>query len=272
MNVRRHHWLVLPGVFVVVIATGCGHHAAPTASVPQDTRPPSQVARDLAQNLSTTLSRDHGVPIDQVGTTRLEAAAQGRPDAVRALRSATALDERNLSWSWTVVFYDADGHEQLMFVPGVTARAMIHANVRGSLSSAEHNASVGIERMLDVSGLLPAETELHIDGAAHDTAHCAFEAQDGSAARRYDLLSQGSLEDIRQLKDSSVNPYPLSGVLRWQVAADAFERTGDGEQEAHYDARVVVTFNGTRYPTIEIEEHWRYRMDLQTGEITELPS
>src|SRR5262249_37635098 len=193
MKVRRHPWLVLPGVLVIAIATGCGHNAAPTAAVPQDTRPTPQVARDLAQNVSTTLSRDRGVPIDQVGTTRLEAAAQGRADAVRALRSATALDERNLSWSLTVVFYDADGHEQLTFVPGVTARATIHANVRGSLSSAEHTASVGIERMLDVSGLLPAETELHIDGAAHDTAHCAFEAQDGSAARRYDLLSQGSL-------------------------------------------------------------------------------
>ena len=129
-----------------------------------------------------------------------------------------------------------------------------------------------MRRFLDVRGLLPSETELQVDGVANDTANAAFAALDGSASRRYDLLAAGSLEDLRQLKDSSQNPYPLSGVLLWQVTADAFEQTSEGTKEAHYEAKVKVTFNGTRYPTIEVEKSWRYQMDLETGEITPLPA
>jgi hypothetical protein len=91
-------------------------------------------------------------------------------------------------------------------------------------------------------------------------------------SRQYDILANGTLEDLRQLKDSSVNPYPLSGVLRWQVKADATAQEPEGNKEAHYRAKVTVTFNGTRYPTIEVEEEWKYRMDLETGEISELPA
>jgi hypothetical protein len=34
----------------------------------------------------------------------------------------------------------------------------------------------------------------------------------------------------------------------------------------------VVTFNGTRYPTVEVNERYTYRVDLESGEVVRLPS
>jgi hypothetical protein len=107
-----------------------------------------------------------------------------------------------------------------------------------------------------------------VNGAAHDTADCVFAAVDTLPAREYHVLADGTLTDMRTLKDTSVNPYPLSGTLRWQVQADATE----GAQHAHYRATVLVTFNGTRYPTIQVDEHYDYTFDLETGEITRRPA
>jgi hypothetical protein len=118
---------------------------------------------------------------------------------------------------------------------------------------------------------LPAETELLINGAANDTADAAFAASDGSASRSYHFLGGGALTDVRQLKDQNVNPYPLSGTARWNVNVDAASHDAEGTREAHYQATVKITFNGTRHPVIEISESYRYSMDLETGEVTPLP-
>src|SRR6185436_19394508 len=100
---------------------------------------------------------------------------------------------------------DAAGNVQLIYDPNTTARVVVRAKVHGTLSTAERQALIGVERLLDVQGLLPAETTIEIDGAARDTADCAFVSTDGIHSRRYHLLGAGDLTDIRQLKDGNVN-------------------------------------------------------------------
>ena len=263
------------GLAVAVLAasiSACGRKDIPTSSQPNDHDAlTAQASKDIAAHLAASLSRQKGVPIDRLGGTSLQVVADAARTS-RQLRSGAVTDEGGFSWSLSIAFFDADGNQQGGYIHGETSRLTADARARGHLTTAEHQASIGVRRFLDVRGLLPSEAELHVDGATNDTANATFAALDGSASRRYDLLAAGSLEEVRQLKDASQNPYPLSGVLRWQVAADAFEQTPEGTKEAHYDAQVKVTFNGTRYPTIEVAESWRYRMDLETGEITELPA
>jgi len=263
---------VLAAAVLIASIAGCGSKDLPTSSRPNERDAlTARASKDIAAHFAASLSRQKGVPIDRLGGTSLQVVA----DAARApqpLRSGVVTDEGGFSWSLSITFFDADGNPQSGYIHGETSRLTADARARGHLTTAEHQASIGVRRFLDVRGLLPSETELHVDGATNDTANAAFAALDGSASRRYDVLAAGSLEDVRQLKDASQNPYPLSGVLRWQVAADAFEQTPEGTKEAHYDAQVKVAFNGTRYPTIEVQKTWRYQMDLETGEITELPT
>jgi hypothetical protein len=145
---------------------------------------------------------------------------------------------------------------------------VVRARAHGMLVAPEHQAEVGTDRTLDVLGLLPAETEITVDGAVLDTAACAFQASDGLSARSVRMEGAGSLEDVRLLKDSGANPYPLSGTARWSLRVDVSKRDGDQTEEAHYEVSVVVRFNGTAHPTIEVAGQYRYRMDLETGAVT----
>lgn len=265
-----HRSLILSTLIALLIAApGCGRNAAPSAPV-AGSQVSAQAADDIARHFASTLARG-GVPLSQVGSTNLMSIARSQQLGVASKTGAQIQDEGSFSWSFSLTFFDAAGNPG-PYDPETTARMRVIARARGHLTSAEHSASIGVDRLLDVSGLLPAETTIEVDGAANDTADCAFEASDGSAERRYHLLGRGALTDVRQLKDESVNPYPLSGTARWDVSADAFERQGEETAEAHYQATVIVTFNGTRYPTIEVSESYRYRTDLETGEVVRLPA
>jgi hypothetical protein len=260
---------------VAVAASSCGKDAS--LSAPSQPQPSSgltrQAADDLARQFAATMARQGGLPLTRLGGTTVQEIATGRaPQRLLANPGVeNRTDEGSFSWAFSIKFFDASGNPQQMFVPGSTARAEIMARARGSLSTAEHQASVGVYRLLDVRGLLPDETELLVNGAANDTADASFEASDGSASRSYHFLGRGALVDVRQLKDERVNPYPLGGQARWNVNVDAFADDAEGPREAHYQASVVITFNGTRHPEIEISESYRYSMDLETGEITPLP-
>jgi len=278
MKALRYRPLVLPlASLVLAIATsGCGKGAAPSAPTPSPGAAPmsQQAADDIASQFAITLSRQGGVPLTGLGATSLTAMARGEVSPARLGPSGSLKteDEGNFNLSVSLTFYDAAGNVQPIYDPATTARVVARVKVRGTLTTAERHALIGSDRTLDVAGLLPAETTIEIDGSARDTADCAFNAIDGSASRHYRLVGAGDLTDIRKLKDESVNPYPLSGTARWAVTADATVTDASGTQEAHYEATVLVTFNGTQYPTIEVSEGFRYRMDLETGAIERLPA
>ncbi len=271
---KRHmvSGLMIAAGMLAALTTGCGKDAAPTAAAPPRSELTSQAAKDIATQFGSTLSRQGGLGLNQVGQSTLLAMARGQGAAAAHPGQNVVQDEAEFTWSLSVTFFNEAGEEQLTFDPATTARMSVLARARGHVTTAERQASVGVRRSLDVDGLLPAETEIEIDGSSADSADCSFKAQDGTVERRYSILAAGALTDVRQLKDESVNPYPLSGTASWNVVADAFEHNDQGEATAHYEAKVKVTFNGTRFPTVEVEESYRYKLDLETGKITELPS
>ncbi len=272
MHASSYGSLRLPSALLalVIITAGCGKDATLTAPS-QNSGLSQQAADDVARHFAGSLSQG-AVPLNRIGSADLAAIARGEVRLDPSGRAYRTTDEGSFTWSFSVRFFDADGNEQASFDPLTTARMSVVARARGSLTTAEHQATIGVHRALDIDGLLPTETTLEIDGAANDTADAAFEARDGSASRSYHLLGAGALTDVMQLKDSSVNPYPLSGTARWEVEIDAAETDQDGTREAHYEVTVLVTFNGTRNPTIEIDGNFRYSMDLVTGEIRRLPA
>jgi hypothetical protein len=249
-------------------ASGCGKDASPTAPSAPRAELTTEASDDLAKHFGATLAK---VPVGGLGTTTVNAIARGQVAGIVAGRENTS-DEGEFSFFFRVRFFDGQGNEQPGFDAQTTARLHVETRARGRVVTAEQVAQVGLDRQFGVDRLLPSETTLEIDGAMHDTADCSFAASDGAEERRYHLLSGGTLTDVMKLKDERVNPYPLSGTARWDVVADAFVRNQQGTVEKHLEATVIVTFNGTRHPTIEINERWRYRMDLQTGEVVRQPA
>ena len=110
-----------------------------------------QAADDLALHFASTLSKG-GVPLNQAGATTLEALALGRASMPRAGLPLSATDEVGFSWSLSVRFFDDDGEEQPLFVPGFTARMSLVGRARGSVTTARHRAS---HRRIRVSAPCP---------------------------------------------------------------------------------------------------------------------
>jgi uncharacterized lipoprotein YbaY len=254
-------------------AAGCGKDK-PNAPAPPSSQITRQAADDLASQFAVTLSHQGGLPLSQLGSTTLQDVASGRAPATMlpGAGATKTSDEGSFSWSFSLRYFDADGNEQPSFELGTTAEIRVAARAHGSFTNAEHQATVGTERSLDVHGLLPDETTLTIDGAQSDTVDAAYHESDGSESRTYHLLGLGALTDVKQLKDKSMNPYPLSGTASWDVMVDATSTDAEGPHEAHYHATVQVTFNGTKNPTIEISETYRYEMNLDTGTVRPLPA
>lgn len=258
---------------VAVATSSCSKDASLSGPSQPTAQLTPQAATDVARQFASTMANQGGLPLTRLGDTNLQELSTGHAPRRLMLSSGVEnrADEGSFSWSFSIKFFDGSGNLQPIFLLGSTARAEVMARAHGSLTTAEHQATVGVYRLLDVRGLLPAETELLINGAANDTADAAFTASDGSASRSYHFLGGGALTDVRQLKDQNVNPYPLSGTARWNVNIDASAHDAEGTREAHYQATVLITFNGTRHPVIEISESYRYSMDLETGEVTPLP-
>jgi hypothetical protein len=261
--------LVLGCVTLAFLAAACGKSASPlTPASTSSTSVPPAVADDVARQFGAALSRQGGLALTDVGSTTIEELASTKaPSWAGKTGPAHVETEGSFTWSSAVTFYDAAGNLQQTFDPITTHRMNVHARAHGELIAAHHRAMVGTDRVLDVTGLLPADTELFLDGAVNDTADCAFESADGLQARHVRMEGDGALEDVRLLKDRRQNPYPLSGTARWHLRVDASAREGDDTDEAHYEVTVVVTFNGTAYPTIEVAERYRYRLNLETGEV-----
>lgn len=251
-------------LLVVIVSAGCGRSASPTQPTARSSQVSRQAADDIARHIGASLARQGGMPLDQVGGSSV-VALQGS-----STTTERTMDEGEFSWWFSIQFFAADGALQTTYQHGSTARMTVESRARGRIVTAQHQARVGVHRLLDVRGLLPDVTTLEIDGAVNDTADCAFAS--GDSSRSYHLRSAGQLTDVMKLKNESVNPYPLSGTARWNVVADATSAGPGGTTEAHYEVTVVVTFNGTRHPTVQIDKRYTYRTDLVTGEVVPLPS
>ena len=74
---------------------------------------------------------------------------------------------------------------------------------------------------------------------------------------------------VRRLKNAGpTNGWPLSGTVTYVVSADRLRSNNRADVEAHFDATVVVTFDGTSQPLIVVNGAWRYRWNMVTGAIT----
>jgi hypothetical protein len=277
MNTLRHNRFALPASLLVLalVAPGCGKDATP-ATAPKAPASPApltaQSAGDLARIVGASLAGQGSVPFTRLGNSALSAAARGEAPELKTSRTGSLQDEGGSSWWFSVSWFDAAGNEQARFDSATTARMRALVRARGNLDAAGFHAAFGTARELDVTGLLPAETTIEIDGATDDTSRCSLASDDGTQLRRYDVVSDGRLVDVRQLKDETVNPYPLSGRAEWQVTAEALAVDGENRVEVRYQARVVITFNGTAHPTVVIDGTYRYRLNLDTGAIEPLPA
>jgi len=128
-----------------------------------------------------------------------------------------------------------------------------------STSSAQYRVTVGHAGEMGVGGVNPVHSVLNFDGAWADTLASHFTSLSGLTTVDCYARTHGVGAGIHAAKTS---PYPDSGTITWSVYAQRLRNGERGSVEKTLQATVVVTFNGTRYPTVTVNGTWSYTYDM----------
>ena len=257
-------------VALAAAVAGCGGDSPTAPGVTQT------AADDIAVQVAQTMAIGNGGTVTELFAMAAAVPAAGAGGSL--LRGAfgtagaaaeTTFTAGNVTYSFAWTFYDAGGAELPEYGP-TAARMRVTSRAAGGIVTPQFEAALGHAGLTDVTGVGPLADTLRFDGAADDTVQASFTALDGQRGRHFYWRAHLVHDAVRLLKDREVNPWPLSGTATWAVHAERL-RSGDrADVEAAYDALVVVTFNGTQYPEVTVDGAFRYRMNLNSGQVARL--
>lgn len=227
-----------------------------------------QAADDIAVEVGASASADGGGLMTEIEGSGSALPMAARPGPIDGIATAeTTLVRGSFTITLDRAFYDIDGIALQQWDPSAV-RAVIHSWVRGTAAGVRYRATVGRTGALNVNGLAAAMDTLVFDGTATDTTDARFTSLDGMRTVDVHVLATRAPAGVRVLKNHAANPWPLSGTVTWNVSVDKYSNGPRGGIEAHYDAVVVVTFDGTPFAEASVNGRYRYGIDLRTGDVS----
>jgi hypothetical protein len=258
-------------LLMVLTASGCGKKSTPTSPTTDN----HNLDIEQAQQIATTVGSEfQGMEILQsLGGLFEMAGPSAGTQRARNARPARAgrMTQDNGDGTYEIVAYNAAGQE----VPWETTpydqiqRVVVNWNIQWDWTS-DSGPSFSRGHALgsyDVSGFLPSATELVISGAARDSMKYRFTG-DG-----YDLNGDAiwveGVEALRWSKDTETNPYPLSGRESIFVDQNWTYTSAQANSADHQKANVVITFNGTQWADLTVDDRYHFKLDLSTGQVSQ---
>jgi hypothetical protein len=161
------------------------------------------------------------------------------------------------SRSRTVEFFDGEGNLQSAFDPITTASIHTVLVVSGDVTRDGLEWSMDRTRDMWVTGLEGRETERTWNGTGTDDRTRARVTAAGES-RSYDMSGTLQVEDVIRGVPRAEFPWPLSGTITRDLTIDV---TNGPNGDETITRLVVLTFDGTRYPTLTVNGV-EYEVDL----------
>ena len=139
----------------------------------------------------------------------------------------------------------------------------------GTYQGVRDTASVGHATTMDFRGIQAGQDTVKINGVCSDTLQNTFRSLDGVFVRYFLWIGSAAVNDLRILKSTvSTGAWPIDGSISYAVSVDRLRSNNRADVEFHFQAVVDVTFNGTNEPEIVVNGTYRYRWNMQTGQVT----
>ncbi len=250
-------------LLLLPLATGCGNKVtAPGSGTDQ------QTADDIALQAATSLTVVGGDVQFAMITVPLAPQAGARQASPSRALWDTTIVSNGITYEASRTFYDASDALLPDYGP-LAVRMRWTSRAYGTYQGPRDTASVEHDALLDVRGIQAGQDTLRFDGNCRDTLQNSFRSLDGLRVRYFFWTSTTTVSAVDRLRSAGpTDGWPLSGTMTYTVSADRLRSNDRADVEAHFDATVVVTFNGTNQPEIVVNGAWRYRWNMQTGIVT----
>lgn len=251
-------------ILTILAVAGCSkdntNPAAPAQGITQDT------ADDLALQAAVSLDVTGSDIEAAVGSTPAAASGASRP--ARA-QWDTTFTQGALTFTATRNFFDAGGNVLADYGP-TAVRMLWTSHIYGTKEWPRDTATVNHQAVLDVRGIQPPQDTLQFDGGVFDTLLNRFRSYDGTRTRYFLWTSYFTIEDVRWLKSALAGgaSWPVSGKCTFDVSAYRLRSNNASGVETHYQATVIVVFNGTSQPDVVVNGTFHYKWNMLTGQVT----
>jgi hypothetical protein len=182
----------------------------------------------------------------------------------------TSYTSNDFTYEASRTFYDALDDPLVVWGP-TAVRVNWTSRAYGTHATVLDTTTLGHHAVIDIRGIQSGQDTLTVDGACNDTLQNVFHSLDGLRKRYFHWVSGTSIAGVRILKSQVAlggGPIPIGGTVTFVVSADRLRSNNVADVEAHLDAMVVVTFNGTDTPTIVVNGTYHYHWHLSTNQIT----
>ncbi len=252
-------------VALVAALAGCGK--SPTGIT--DNLAAQANADDAAQQVGASMAQDNGGMASTYGATP---APPGDLTAhpIRIAEPAWAASETTftsggITYTFTRQYLNQYHNGMAYFDPLVTWGIAETWRASGGISGTQFSATIGRAGTLNLWNVSTAAPDtVSMNGTSDDTLQCSFVSVFNGSQHYFYSQMAGVMTDVMVPKPITSN-YPASGNLTWVISADRLRSSSRGDIASHFDATVVVTFNGTRFPNVTVNGSYRYTIDLKTG-------
>jgi hypothetical protein len=183
------------------------------------------------------------------------------------VQSDTTWSHGSLVFELSRRWFSLTGTEQDL--PDATTDSVhVTSRIAGTDSTDRYVVTIGHAGSSSLGGLNPLRDEVWLNVAQSDTLVSRFAALYRPVTRHFEGRTITTASDVRWLKPTSPEPtYPGSGTLVMTLAAIAYRDGARLDVEKSWNATIVITFNGTRYPDVVINGSWQYVWDMESGTI-----
>jgi len=250
-------------LLLLPLVAGCGNKVtAPGGGMTQ------QTADDLAIQTAANLVVIGGDLELAKNTSNLAPLMGTRTATTASTAWDTTIVWGSITYQATRTFYDALDKELPGYGPEAV-RMRWTSRAFGAWEGPRDTASIGHEAILDVRGIEPVKDTLRFDGTCLDTLQNRFRSLDGLRTRYLFWTSTTVVNAVHVPKLSIPSGgWPVDGTVTWNVSVDRLRSNDRRDVEAHFEATVVVTFDGTAEPEIVVNGAFRYRWNALTGAVT----
>ena len=255
--------LSLAAPLLGLLVIGCGNKVtSPGLTFTQ------QTADDVAVQAAVSLTVVGGNVQLALGSTPSAPPASAREALPARAAWDTTATWNGITYEASRTFYDALDNE-LADYSLLAVRMRWASRAHGTYEGVRDTASVGHAATMDFRGIQVGQDTVRINGVCRDTLDNTFRSLDGVFVRHFLWIGSSAVDDVRILKSTLPSGgWPIGGSISYSVSVDRLRSNNLADVEVHFEAVVVVTFNGTNEPEIVVNGTYRYRWNMQTGQVT----